>query len=94
MTRDRRRCQIAEVQKSRGFGMQQTKRRRTDLARCTNYNKQKRLLQEKQKCGNQAHIGSAKQKRFISTKPTKCQTGEVPSSRGFGTQQTERRRRI
>jgi len=32
------RCQIAEVQNSRGFGMQQTERRRTDLARSTNDN--------------------------------------------------------
>jgi len=40
------------------------------------------LIQEKQKCGNQAHIGSAKQKWFIYTKPTKCQIGEVPNRRG------------
>ena len=73
--------------------MQQTKRRRTDLARCTNYNKQKRLLQEKQKYGNQAHIGSAKQKRFISTKPTKSQMGEVPNRRGAKLAEAPNRRR-
>jgi len=32
----RRRCQIADVQNSRGFGMQQTERWWTDLARSTN----------------------------------------------------------
>jgi len=48
------------------------------------------FIQEKQKCGNLAHIGSAKQKRFISTKLTKCQIGEVQNSRGYGMQQTDR----
>ena len=50
--------------------MQQTKKRRTDLARSINYNIQK-SIQEKQKSGNLTHIGSAKQKRFIHTKSTK-----------------------
>ena len=62
--------------------MQQTKRRPTDLARSTNYNIQRRLPQEKQKCGNQAYIGSAKQKWFIYIKPTKSQMREVPKRRG------------
>jgi len=43
----RRPCQIAEVQTSRGFGMQQTKRRRTDLAHSTNYNIQKTITTRK-----------------------------------------------
>ena len=76
------RHQIGDVPNSRGFGMQQTKRIRTDLACSTNYNAQnKKLIQEKQKCGNLAHIGSAKWKRFIYTKPTKSQIGKVPNRR-------------
>jgi len=34
-------CQTAEVQNSRGFGMQKNERLRTDLARTNNYNTQK-----------------------------------------------------
>ena len=43
----------------------------------------KRLLQEKQKCGNQAHIGSDKQKRFIYTKPTKCPNSRSAKQQRF-----------
>jgi len=61
--------------------MQQIERERMDLACSTIYNIQK-LIQEKQKCGNQAHIGSAKHKRLIYTKATKSQIWEVPNRRG------------
>jgi len=44
------------------------------------YTEQK-LIREKQKCGNPAHIRSANQMRFISTKPKNCQIGEVPNTR-------------
>ena len=46
------------------------------------------IIQEKEKCGNQAHLGSAKQKRFISKKTTKSQMEDVQNSIGFGMQQT------
>ena len=39
-------------------------------------------MQEKQKCGNQAQIESANQKRSIYTKPTKSQIREMPNRRG------------
>jgi len=40
-------CKTAEVQNIRGFCMQQTKRRRTDLACSTNYNTQNKNLYKK-----------------------------------------------